>query len=77
MEKEFKKFLNDKKIVDIGDNDIEYRYRIDSLSNWSERDIVYELLDFIEMTYNISIEKFSVEYIVKTNVITVERYKEN
>ena len=58
--------------VDCGDNDKEFYFFIKSLNNFNERD----LIDYIEMRYNIVIVKYSLEYKEDGSYFEVEKYIE-
>ena len=71
----YKKYEN-KDFIDIGDNEKEYYYFIKVLDNFKERDIIYNLIDYIELKYNIEIKKYSLEYKDNGSYFLVEKYKE-
>ncbi len=71
------KILNREKLfIDIGDNKKEYYFFLKSLDNFKERDIIYNLIDYIEIKYKIDILKFSLEYKKNGSYFLVEKYKE-
>ena len=75
LEKENKYFNKD--FINIGDNEKEYFYYIKSIDNFKERDIIYNLIDYIELKYNINILKYSLEYKSFGVYFLVEKYKDN
>jgi len=71
----YKEYLKKENIKDIGDNEKEYYYFIKVLDNFKERDIIYNLIDKIEIKFNIEILKYSLEYKKNGSYFLVEKYK--
>ncbi len=57
-----------------GDNDREYRYCIQKLDAFNERDIVYDLIDAIEMQFGIRILQWQMSYQLNGTFFEVTGY---
>ena len=71
----YKEYLKKENIKDIGDNEKEYFYFFKKLDNFKERDIIYNLIDKIEIYFKIEILKFSLEYKRDGSYFLIEKYK--